>query len=470
MSANSIANTAFSALQSAQAGLAITSQNVEGQAVSGYTRRRLDAGTTPVLANGLPPLGSGVSINGFGRDWSALLQQQRISQAGVTAFHSAIADGLAALDGHAADPALAMDAPVNQFSAALSTLARNPRDASAMSALKAQGAVLLAAARHYESGLAQVQKDARLQIAEGVTQLNRLGVELATINRDISASQAPGSAGPAASVLDRRDALLLKAGALVGGDIGLTADGRAYVFVDGQPLVNGAESAELMATATGPDPDAPLTLHMRFGVPGREAATVLVALRGTSLQGSIGGQWELATDPVALRGPDGRVDPKLEQFTDLFAAANGKGELRQSASALTSALAVLDLFNRPGQRTVAETASLTGELDAKLLLLAQQTNSSDAATRGDPLQDGLLSAWRAFKGNLGAQALVHQSGRDASVAVESRLEADYQSQSGVNLDEEAANLLRYQQHYAAASKFLQANATLLDDLLAIVGR
>ena len=58
----------------------------------------------------------------------------------------------------------------------------------------------------------------------------------------------------------------------------------------------------------------------------------------------------------------------------------------------------------------------------------------------------------------------------SSVAVEARLDADFQSQSGVNLDEEAANLLRYQQQYAAASKFLQANATLLDNLLAIVGR
>lgn len=42
-----------------------------------------------------------------------------------------------------------------------------------------------------------------------------------------------------------------------------------------------------------------------------------------------------------------------------------------------------------------------------------------------------------------------------------------QSLSGVNLDEEAANLLRYQQAYQAAGKMLQIAASLFDNLLAI---
>ena len=48
--------------------------------------------------------------------------------------------------------------------------------------------------------------------------------------------------------------------------------------------------------------------------------------------------------------------------------------------------------------------------------------------------------------------------------------ADFQSQSGVNLDEEAANLMRYQQSYSAASKLLQANNEMFSALIAVVGR
>lgn len=42
-----------------------------------------------------------------------------------------------------------------------------------------------------------------------------------------------------------------------------------------------------------------------------------------------------------------------------------------------------------------------------------------------------------------------------------------QSLSGVNLDEEAANLLRYQQHYQAAGKVMQIAKTLFDTLLSL---
>jgi len=40
-----------------------------------------------------------------------------------------------------------------------------------------------------------------------------------------------------------------------------------------------------------------------------------------------------------------------------------------------------------------------------------------------------------------------------------------QSLSGVNLDEEAANLLRYQQAYQAAGKVMQIASTLFDTVL-----
>ena len=45
--------------------------------------------------------------------------------------------------------------------------------------------------------------------------------------------------------------------------------------------------------------------------------------------------------------------------------------------------------------------------------------------------------------------------------------AAQQSLSGVNLDEEAANLIRYQQQYQACGKMIEIAARLFDTLLAI---
>jgi flagellar hook-associated protein 1 FlgK len=56
---------------------------------------------------------------------------------------------------------------------------------------------------------------------------------------------------------------------------------------------------------------------------------------------------------------------------------------------------------------------------------------------------------------------------DADSAILAQTTAAQQSESGVNLDEEATNLLRYQQAYQAAGKVMQIASTLFDLLLTI---
>lgn len=463
MNANSIANTALSALQNAQAGINLTSQNVNGQAVAGYTRRKLDIATEQAMGNGAPLLGSGISVNGFSREWSALLQQQRVTQAGTTAFNATVADGLASLDRQAADATLSLDKPVNDFFTSVATLARNPKDASALAALKTQGSVLLNAAQQYQDSISAVQRNARGALATSVEQLNNIAGELAVINRDIVASQA--SAGPAPAQLDRRDALLLQAGGLVGGDLGLDADGQAYIFIGGQPLLNGGSAAALKITQQDPSGKAPLALSVQFGTAGQAISPVSVGLASDALAGTMGGQLKLASDPFLVLQPNGQPDPNLAPMTDLMSAAAGQ-PAKPGASALMSALSALGAFRASKVPSDADRVAL----DKSLQALAAQANSTDAQTSAGAMQASLLGGWRAFVGNLGSAVNAHKSAQAASAAVETRLNADFQSQSGVNLDEEAANLMRYQQSYAAASKLLQANATLLDQLLAVVGR
>ena len=45
--------------------------------------------------------------------------------------------------------------------------------------------------------------------------------------------------------------------------------------------------------------------------------------------------------------------------------------------------------------------------------------------------------------------------------------AERDSLSGVNLDEEAANLLRFQQYYQASAQVLRSSQIVLDELLAL---
>jgi len=60
---------------------------------------------------------------------------------------------------------------------------------------------------------------------------------------------------------------------------------------------------------------------------------------------------------------------------------------------------------------------------------------------------------------------------DISASVASQAEQVRSSHAGVNLDEEAARLIQYQQSYQAAAKVLQVAQSLFDTLLqAAAGR
>lgn len=69
-------------------------------------------------------------------------------------------------------------------------------------------------------------------------------------------------------------------------------------------------------------------------------------------------------------------------------------------------------------------------------------------------------------GTIGVQTSQAQSGRDAQTVVLNNATTAVQNVSGVNLDEEAANLLRYQQAYQAAAKVIAAANEMFNTLLA----
>jgi flagellar hook-associated protein 1 FlgK len=70
--------------------------------------------------------------------------------------------------------------------------------------------------------------------------------------------------------------------------------------------------------------------------------------------------------------------------------------------------------------------------------------------------------------DVGNQVSTWTNNQKADTAVLGNLTTQQQSVSGVNLDEEAANLLKYQQLYSASSKVLQTGNQMFSALLAIM--
>ena len=77
----------------------------------------------------------------------------------------------------------------------------------------------------------------------------------------------------------------------------------------------------------------------------------------------------------------------------------------------------------------------------------------------------VTDAWSSALGEVGVRVQGADGAARMSAAVASDAQARQLDTSGVNLDEEAARLIQYQQSYQAAAKMLQVAQSVFDTLL-----
>ena len=102
-----------------------------------------------------------------------------------------------------------------------------------------------------------------------------------------------------------------------------------------------------------------------------------------------------------------------------------------------------------------------------LALAAIQTDKFLYANASGQPTATLQSVYARTVSTVGAKASEVINGATASRALHEQIQAQRDSLAGVNLDEEAANLIRFQQAYLAASKVMQMSQRLFDSVLAI---
>jgi len=96
--------------------------------------------------------------------------------------------------------------------------------------------------------------------------------------------------------------------------------------------------------------------------------------------------------------------------------------------------------------------------------LAQAYTAGNGGLGGLSLQ----SYYAQFSTNLASQSSAAKNNLTAQTAVQSALNAQQQSYSGVSLDEEAVNLTKYQQAYQGTAQYINVVNTLMTALLAMI--
>lgn len=130
---------------------------------------------------------------------------------------------------------------------------------------------------------------------------------------------------------------------------------------------------------------------------------------------------------------------------------------------------------QPTRRAAAGFETLIGDISELAAGLSNASGDNENALALQNLQNvrvvggnsTLSQAYGALVGDVGNRSNIVKVNLTSQQSLTEQLHKVQQSESGVNLDEEAANLIRYQQYYQANAKVIEIGSSLFDTILGI---
>ncbi|MEO0031145.1 MAG: flagellar hook-associated protein FlgK [Pseudomonadota bacterium] len=438
-----------SGVKAAKIALDVTGQNISNASSDGYIRRT--AKSTEVASTGYHGTIrdvslSGVRISGVIRNADAFRQAEVRRTGSDTARASTEVSSLSNIE--AAVENANVYTAITGFESSLQKLKEDPTDTSLRASVLEAGRTMTQTFQIAATQLDAVGTGLRFNATDGVTQVNTLAAELARTN--LRLSRAADASSDQTALLDQRDKLLNDLSQYA--DIGTTfaSDGTVAVTIGGgsaPTLVAGGTSyAVAMTTVSGTGTVSDGTIS--FDVGGAP-----VALSGGSLAGQqqsliklgqVHGNLDtLAADIVTTvnDAQKGGVDLDGTTGGDLFSGDKASNFTLTASSGRLIATAATGIGSRD-----------TTNLDA----LRTALGTTDPAGR----MDGILF-------DISGTVSGHTVTRDALKTISDAAATALSAQSGVDLDTEAVNLVRYQQAFQASGRVMQVASDLFDTLLNI---
>ena len=452
-----IMSIAGQALLTQQQAISVTSHNIANVNTPGYSRQRLKMTTNTPADSAVGPMGSGVSGETIERIYDRYLSAQLINesqalgrwdtQKGAVEMVEVIFNEV---DGSGLSQAM------SKFWDAWQSLANNPDGTTERQILITASQVLAATFNQLNSDLSQNQQNLDLAIQGTVTDINRLSQQIADLNEKIISSEA-GSFS-ANDYRDQRELLLRELSELIDINTFEDATGAVSVLVaNGRPLVSSGQFWQLSTetsvagfqdivwvddTGNAPNITADISggrlkgyLDVRDGVIDGYinrldtlAQTLMTDVNtlhqnGFDLDG-LGGEVFF----IGTAANDMEVNPNIVGDLDLIAAASDAltvpGDSRQA----------IEIANLQYQLTMGGTQSYNDYYSAIVRDVGNEVLKSGASYN-------------------------HQSDMMA------QLENQRESVSGVSLDEEMINLLKFQNAYAAAAKLITTADEMMQTIL-----
>lgn len=447
---------ASSALRSFQRAMDVSGHNLANVNTRGYSRQIVEFSSsepTTFFANGVRPLGTGTGISGLSRARESFLESRMHAALSDQGRSQVLAENMIQIeaaynetDGNGISDAL------DKFFNAWSALGSSPNDLSARITMKQAAMTLTARVRETYQRLEAAETQTNLSAQDTITRVNELATEVHQLNKQIVAQRALGTFSP--DLEDQRDLALQELSQLVPISTQANETGSVAVTVANFPLV---QEFEIKPFPTTLDPVNQTVTDGTFTVP----------IRGGKLLGQL---QSLQRNEVAMTDLDNLANALRTQINAIH--STGTNRLGNTG---------VNFFNDAAPQTGAVDFELSAEVLASADAIATSTsgNAGDgslalqlAGLRDDPfasLGNKTFGAYlRDGVSEIASETLYFNQTYSTHAAIVEQVDAQIQSVSGVNLDEEMADLVRFQRSYQAAAKVLSILDQTTEELINVV--
>lgn len=458
------------ALNAQSRALETAGNNIANVNNTSYARQRVvfgDRGTvlTPQGAQSL-----GIEAKTIQQLRDALLDKQVLREIGLTASVSAedaaLAKAQAAL-GESIDRAAAtgststsgggLTAAITEFFSAFQAFAASPTDLGERQALLQRANILAESVNLADSRLAQVQDDLDASIEADVSEINDLLASVADLNSQIGRFEmnAPGSA---VDLRDQRQAVLEKLAGKVAIETrnSTTAPGQVEVYV--------RDTAGTEVTLVTPASTTPAAVA--FSGTGLLADGTAIALAGGSVKGALtvrDGSVQTLRDNL-----DALAAQLVTSVNQAYNPTGATGDFFISSGVTASSLAVESSITASSLKASDGGAAADNAIAAAVAALANQKFST-AGTPADQI-DGTFSQFYSGVVSDFGQAVSSATTRlESQENIEKLVRQQRDAVSGVSLDEELTDLMKFQRAFQASSRVISVIDELLDTVVNRLG-
>jgi flagellar hook-associated protein 1 len=438
-------NIGASGLRAYRASLAVTGDNIANAQTAGYARRSLRL--SEVSIGGAPDFRYRNQTRFDGVDISATLRASdtwRTADARLAASAqskaAAVATWMTATETGLSDSETGTGASLARMFAAGNALAADPLSRAPRSAFLASIDDAASSIRSNAGELSRVATGIEAGAQASVDGLNANLKALADVNLAIRRTAEGSTAN--AELADQRDQLIDGIAAQTDVTVAIAAGGSAKLTRAGQTLVDSVKVATLTLTVAA---NGRLSFTQTF-----DAVTTSFTPGG----GALGG---LTTSASAVADRRAALDMLA---TDLATALNNwhaGGRTPGSASggavldASGGAIALAALVTDPAQVAAADVG---GASNGNMLALSAVRTSS-----------GVENQWAALVANQAQTTASARADEARTSARKDTADAARDAVEGVDLDREAADLIRFQQAYEASARVIQMAKETIDTIL-----